>query len=48
MELGFEVQLIAPHGEVFSTQNPAIVQQYLPNNIRGAILPLVARCYSAI
>lgn len=47
MELGFEVQFIA-QGEVFSTQNPTVVQQYLPHHIRVEILPLVARCYSGI
>ena len=48
MELGFEVQLIASDGEVFSTQHPQIVRQYLPDHIRREILPLVARCYTAI
>lgn len=48
MELGFEVQLIAANGEVFSTQHPHIVRQYLPNEIRHEILPLVARAYAAI
>lgn len=48
MELGFEVQLIASNGEVFSTQHPQFVRQYLPVQIRQEILPLVARCYSAI
>jgi hypothetical protein len=47
MELSFEVQIIV-QGEVFSTQNPAVTQQYLPRHIRREILPLVARCYSAI
>ena len=48
MELGFEVQLIASNGDVFSTQHPQIVRQYLPDDIRREILPLVARCYSVI
>jgi len=48
MELGFDVQLIAPDGEVFSTQHPQIVRQYLSPEIRREILPLVARCYAAI
>ncbi|MGY3131570.1 hypothetical protein ACVMIH_006878 [Bradyrhizobium sp. USDA 4503] len=48
MELGFEVQLIASNGEVFSTQHAHIVRQYLPDHIRREILPLVARCYAAI
>jgi hypothetical protein len=48
MELGFEVQLIASNGDVFSTQHPHIVRQYLPDDIRREVLPLVARCYSAI
>jgi hypothetical protein len=47
MELSFEVQIIV-QGEVFSTQNPAVTQRYLPNHTRREILPLVARCYSAI
>jgi hypothetical protein len=47
MELSFEVQIIV-QDEVFSTQNPAITQQYLPHPIRAEILPLVARCYAAI
>jgi hypothetical protein len=47
MELGFEVQLIV-QSQVFSSQNPHIIRQYLPDPIRHQILPLVSRCYSAI
>jgi hypothetical protein len=48
MEMSFEVQIISENGDVFSTQNPDVSRRFVPTTIRKEILPLVARCYSAI